>query len=353
MKKTTPTGTVEQNMRKDLNMNNVKRDGDHVMINYFVEEDGTIISGMKLTGGYPTEIRGKKVVRFNEKIKGQPLSVMYENRPALAALVDEYNAIRKQIQAEDEERWANERAAQDAIDKPLLEKMERETSELRKRIPEGYVEVTVTKVGDSDGYPILRYTVDDTVIPWDQTEPVGTACAIRPGALGAFAEVRIASIRKEKLEKIRSDKIVENKREADKKAAREAERIRHEQEKQHRKDELMNGVISFDIRENTVKDEGGKTVEYKCTVLFETGERFTFQDRNVFDFGRVINPEYKIFDGQKSPGGLLILKDEKLLWHDFISTEGWKPIREITGKELQAYLLVEEFGPYSESKIRM
>lgn len=129
-----------------------------------------------------------------------------------------YFAERK---AEQEAIAAARRAEQEAIDKPLLDEMYAKAEKLRAQIPEGYVEVTVTKTGDSDGWPILEYEADGVKLRWDEVKMIGSACAIRPGALGAFAEIWIASIDRNRLEEIRARNQKDTE---DKAAAKEAHR---------------------------------------------------------------------------------------------------------------------------------
>jgi len=192
-------------------------------ISYDAGVDCGPVAGMHLTGGIPVTANGTKVVKFDQKYKGQQIHVKYDTRSDLAALVAEYEHIQAQIKAEREAKWAAEKAAQDAIDRPLIEKMEREAAELRAQIPEDHVEVTVTKTGDLDGWPILEYKVGDTTLNWDQVNMIGSACAVRPGALGAFAEVWVASISRERLEEIRAQQQADAEASRAKKEAREKE----------------------------------------------------------------------------------------------------------------------------------
>jgi hypothetical protein len=187
-------------------------------ISYDADLDCGQIAGMKLTGGIPTEYNGEKCVRFETKFKGQIIQVRYASRPDLAALVDEYNRIQAELAKEREARWAEEKAKQEAIDRPLLEEMERKAAELRAQIPEDHIEVTITKTGDSDGWPILDYEADGVKLSWEDVNMLGSACAIRPGAMGAFAEVWIGSIAKNKLEEIR---LNQQKKAAEKQVKRE------------------------------------------------------------------------------------------------------------------------------------
>ena len=114
---------------------------------------------------------------------------------------------RKIAQIEREAKWAKQREEQDAIDKPLLEAMHKKADELRATIPSDHIEVITDQTGDLDGDPILKYTADGIEINWQDVNHIGWASAIRPGALGSFASIKICSISKEKLEQIKTAKI--------------------------------------------------------------------------------------------------------------------------------------------------
>lgn len=159
-------------------------------------------SGRKLTGGRPTTINGLTVVKFMETEKGKNICAKYDARPDLAALVAEYQAEAAAEKAANETRWAEQRAAATAADAPLLAAMESEAARLRSTIPADYVEVFVAQTGDADGDPILQYTVDGRIISWRDVNRIGAACAVRPGAMGAFATRWIASISRKRLAEI-------------------------------------------------------------------------------------------------------------------------------------------------------
>ncbi len=68
---------------------------------------------------------------------------------------------------------------------------------------------------------------------------------------------------------------------------------------------------------NTIEDEGGKTKEIKHRIAFDDGAVLEFVERNIFDFGRVINPNYPIAPGLE-PGGLVNCDEVgKLFFMDF------------------------------------
>lgn len=159
-------------------------------------------AGRKLTGGRPTIIKGLAVVRFEESEKGKNICAKYDARPDLAALVAEYQAEQVAKTTANEARWAEQRAATAAAEAPLLAAMDAEADRLKSTIPADHVEVAVTQTGDADGDPILQYTVDGQIISWLDVQRIGTACAIRPGAMGAFSTRWIASISRDRLAEI-------------------------------------------------------------------------------------------------------------------------------------------------------
>jgi hypothetical protein len=103
------------------------------------------------------------------------------------------------------EIWAEKAAERAAAEKPLLDAMEQEASELRTQVPEGHLLVNVEQTGSADD-PILEYTVDGIKINWQDVNVVGWAEAIRPGALGSFASICVATINKARLEEIKTEK---------------------------------------------------------------------------------------------------------------------------------------------------
>ena len=104
---------------------------------------------------------------------------------------------------------------------------------------------------------------------------------------------------------------------------------------------------SMTTRLEKVKDEGGITTTAHHTVTLPTGESFKFTDRNIFDFGRVINPEYEIAPGKK--GGL---RDGDN-WTTFVNGDGWIIVRPLTAAEKAAMNYVTEFGYHANCRIRM
>lgn len=192
-------------------------------INYTAGEDCKGIAGMKLTGGKPVKISGTDVVRFTQTQKGQAIALKYSSRPDLAALVAEYNSLEAAKQAAREEIWAKEKAAREALDQPLLDAMHVEANRLRATIPADHLEVKIVQTGSADGDPILEYSVDGVKLNWSDVTIIGVASAIRPGALGAFATVYVASIRREQLEQIKATQNKITVKKAETQAARQKE----------------------------------------------------------------------------------------------------------------------------------
>ncbi|MFT3992400.1 MAG: hypothetical protein QM680_13430 [Luteolibacter sp.] len=130
--------------------------------------------------------------------------------PMIAGWInDQLPALRDHAKPETEARkireakWEEERLAKKAEDDALIEKMNAEVADIRKKIPAGHVEVTVINKGDFDGYPMLDFRCEGIDLEWHQVNIVGAAHAIRPGAMGAFASRRVASISREDLEAAR------------------------------------------------------------------------------------------------------------------------------------------------------
>ncbi len=96
-----------------------------------------------------------------------------------------------------------------------------------------------------------------------------------------------------------------------------------------------------------IEDEGGKTIVAYHTICLQSGDKIKFQDRNVFDFGRVINPEYEITPGIR--GGLRRGDN----WQTFDKEKGWINVRQLTEAEKEAYAYVLEFGYHAKNTIRI
>lgn len=134
------------------------------------------------------------------------------------------------------------------------------------------------------------------------------------------------------------------------KKLRDKEEKESEKRRQYEKEkaELLDGV-QWKIEEYSDGDEGGRTKSYKYTVTVN-GETFAFQERNLFDVGRVINPAYKI-SNEFSGGGVPSCKDGKWIWLSF--NDGWKEVREMSQNEAKAFEIVRKYGKYNNSEVRM
>lgn len=108
-----------------------------------------------------------------------------------------------------------------------------------------------------------------------------------------------------------------------------------------------------------------KALEEKvaCTILTQTphaasvrvrsltdGVELTFDCRNIFDFGYVVNPGYEIAPGKK--GGIVTIKDEVWYWQYFVDGNGWQIVRALTDFERDAVKYLG-LAPPIASHIRM
>ena len=140
-------------------------------------------------------------------------------KPEIIAELKRQQEERKVANAARAAKWAEQMAAQDAIDAPILAAMHDRANELWAQIPADHIEVIAEKTGDMDGDPIMQYTADGEIVSWQDVNVVGWASAIRPGAMGSFASIQVCSISKDKLEQIKADKVAaEAKNVADKNA---------------------------------------------------------------------------------------------------------------------------------------
>lgn len=131
-------------------------------------------------------------------------------------------------------------------------------------------------------------------------------------------------------------------------AAIKAERERKIKEFEEEKAKMLKGV-QWDIEEHSLCDEGGNTKYYIHTITIND-ETYVFQERNIFDFGRVINPCYSISPGIES-GGIMLRDDDGYYWSH---SKGDKAIRiTVTDTELHAYQIVAKYGKFVKAGIRM
>ena len=127
---------------------------------------------------------------------------------------------------------------------------------------------------------------------------------------------------------------------------KEVIKIREKRKKEIKeKEETEKRRNSFNMRILKEGKTGGSNEEgpdyYAIVELTDpsTNESLTFNCRNIFDVGYVINPEYKIAEGIS--GGLII--DNQ--WHEFKEGKGWYPIRKLTEFENRCIDYLSEFPP--------
>lgn len=78
----------------------------------------------------------------------------------------------------------------------------------------------------------------------------------------------------------------------------------------------------------------------------DTGESLKFICRNIFDFGYVVNPLYKIAEG--IDGGV----SNEGNWEVFESSKGWYPVRKLSEFETRCLDYLNKFPPITK-KIRL
>lgn len=130
-------------------------------------------------------------------------------------------------------------------------------------------------------------------------------------------------------------------------AAKEEAERKAEEEYQREKTELLSQVDSWDISEKTISDEGGNTKMYTHTFRIG-GETLTYTERNIFDFGHVINPAYSVADG--ITGVVLINRDNTLYW---VGGDNWDSIRELTPAEVVCVTIITKYGKFARTWARM
>lgn len=132
---------------------------------------------------------------------------------------------------------------------------------------------------------------------------------------------------------------------------KEQEIAKTEREQGVRKQNLMDKIDSWDITSKDIEDEGGWTKQYFHKFRIN-GEIIILSERNVFDFGVCINPEYSIENGREK-GGLSTFENETLYWQDWEDSKGWITVRPLTENELICHELVAFYGKFSKAGIRM
>ena len=88
------------------------------------------------------------------------------------------------------------------------------------------------------------------------------------------------------------------------------------------------------------------------TIVFNNDLSYSWNERNIFDFGTVFNPAFSIMENKKS-GGVVKVKDSKYYFETYgkKNTDDkhsiWYIVRELTEYELKSYLIAQynsEFG---------
>jgi len=113
------------------------------------------------------------------------------------------------------------------------------------------------------------------------------------------------------------------------------------------------GISSCVTTETETIDEDGVRKMYLHEVTCLDGEVLSFKERNIFDFGVVVNPAYKITDDATKEGGLESLKDGIRVWQDFNPGTGWYTVRPLSSNEIDALNYIYTCGKYASSSIRM
>ena len=135
-------------------------------------------------------------------------------------------------------------------------------------------------------------------------------------------------------------------KEAEQRQQWEEKKAQYEKEKA----ELISKVDDWSIREYNIHDEGGKTKVYQHCFRIG-GSTLTFTERNIFDFGIVINPDYEITPGES--GGIAMRKGGVLQWHTFSSDNGWIPVRHLTDHEEICWTIIAKYGKFAGANIKM
>jgi len=142
--------------------------------------------------------------------------------------------------------------------------------------------------------------------------------------------------------------ILRNGAELRKKKEEKKRLAKERKEKENReREELVSKVDSWDIEDEYIEDEDGKTKMY-THIFVINGHSLRFSERNVFDFGRVINPMYSVEEGLEE-GGLRSGDD----WQTFDTKKGWHKVRELTEEEKICMDIVTRYGGFAKAGIRM
>lgn len=162
-----------------------------------------------------------------------------------------------------------------------------------------------------------------------------------------YDEFKDGDIEKMK-EHYRKWKEENDKKEAEKRQKEEEKRAAYEKEKK----ELLDGV-KWEYDEFGFDDEDGSQKGYTHKITIN-GKTYEFLERNLFDFGRTINPRYIISEELNEPGGLPYYDKEtgEYGWNVYEEEKGWWRARIMSEDEKRAYLIVEKYG-FTNRGIRM
>jgi hypothetical protein len=171
----------------------------------------TLVEG-EFQSDHPQAGRHVKFVRTANKVAFQQAGIKQDvvrmrvaDKPDLAALADEVEAIRQARRAPYKTKHAEEYRQTQA----LLAQMREEEARLVTLIPADHVRVTATQIGDADGWPIVRYECEGEEVALSHPEVVrhGTAYVQRPGAMNPFATVDVLSIPRTVLETLQAARL--------------------------------------------------------------------------------------------------------------------------------------------------
>lgn len=121
-------------------------------------------------------------------------------------------------------------------------------------------------------------------------------------------------------------------------------REQREREEREAAERAREAEIRAQFSEWKVEQIDSHSAQHTMTI---NGETLQFSERDIFDFGVVINPCYPIADGVE--GGLCLRKNDRLVWDDVV--HGF--VRELTENEAACVSAIQKYGRFSRSPIRM
>ena len=88
--------------------------------------------------------------------------------------------------------------------------------------------------------------------------------------------------------------------------------------------------------------------ELRCvhTIVFNNNQIYKWDERNIFDFGTIFNPDFSIMEGKDS-GGLVRAIGNRYYFETYGKKnpddkyQYWYIVRELTEYELKSYLIAE------------